>query len=480
MTESATLRNNVLSAVGWSAGTRFVGQLLNWAMTLLVVRYLRPDDYGLMGLAMAATGLLQSLSYVGISDAVVQSQSIDEDGLRSVFGFVILVNSTLLVLLCALAWPVAEFYHDPRLVPLLQAASLVFVFITLQAIPNALLQKRLDLKRVSRVEIGASVAGGLTGLILAWAGHGVWSLMIAMLTGAGLRAIGLCAIEPFWRMPSFRFRGYTHVLKNGLIRTAENTLWYIYISSDVFLIGKLLGPIPLGIYAVARQIAAIPSEKLATVVKPAAFPAFAMVQHNRAEALHYLGKATRLIGLISFPVFFGISAIAPQIVGVFLGPRWVAAVVPLRLLALSMALNPVASILPSFLMGIGQFRASFRNTVFATILFPLAYAIGSRWGVEGVCIAAGVAFPVQFLVLVQRCAISAKAEIGTFLRPLARPFIGALIMYCSLLWVQALLPLQPIGLAMVALIGLGAVIYGVFCLIFCRPAIQELVALARR
>ncbi len=166
MMESAPLRKNVLSAVGWSAGTRFVGQLINWAMTLLVVRFLRPDDYGLMGLAMAATGFFQSMSYIGISDAVVQSRSIDEEGLRSVFGFVILINGTLLVLLCALAWPVAEFYRDSRLVPLLQVASLVFVFITLQAIPNALLQKRLDLKRVSRIEIAANVVAGLAGLIL--------------------------------------------------------------------------------------------------------------------------------------------------------------------------------------------------------------------------------------------------------------------------------------------------------------------------
>ena len=109
----------------------------------------------------------------------------------------------------------------------MQVASLVFVFITLQAIPSALLQKRIDLKRISRIEVAANAVAGLTGLILAWAGFGVWSLMITMLAVAALRALGLCWIEPFWRMPSFRFRGHMHVLKNGLVRTAENTLWYL-------------------------------------------------------------------------------------------------------------------------------------------------------------------------------------------------------------------------------------------------------------
>jgi O-antigen/teichoic acid export membrane protein len=477
---SATIRENVLSAVGWSAGNRIFGQLLNWAMTLFVVRFLRPDDYGLMGLATVATGFLMSLSYFGISDAVVQSKSIDEEGLRSVFGFVILINSALLVLLCAVAGPVADFYGDPRLIPLLRAASLVFVFITLQAIPNALLQKRLDLKRISRIEMAANVVAGLAGLTLAWAGFGVWSLMISMLTTTGLRAVGLCWIEPFWRTPSFRFRGHLHVLQNGLIRTAENTLWYLYNSSDILLIGKLLGPIPLGIYTVARQIAAIPAQKIVTVVKPTALPAFALVQHDRAEALRYLSKATRLIALISFPVFFGISAIAPQIVEIFLGPRWASVTLPLRLLALSMTLNSVGAILSSYLTGIGQFQASFRNTVFGMILFPVAYVIGSRWGVEGVCWAAALAYPVQFLVLARRCAISTKADIWTFLQPLARPLFGAAVMFCSLLWAQALLHSEPLGLVATFLISLGVTIYGGFCLIFCRPTIRELVSLARR
>src|SRR5262249_13166066 len=150
---------------------------------------------------------------------------------------------------------------------------------------------------------------------------------------------------------------------------------------------------------------------------------------------------------VSFPIFLGISAIAPQIVEIFLGARWTSAVLPLRLLAASMVLNPVGAILPTFLMGIGQFRASLRNTIFGIVFFPLAYAIGSRWGTEGVCIAAAVAYPTQFLVLVSRCAIITQCQIWTFLQPLARPFIGSIIMFLCVLFAQHLLRLEPVELA---------------------------------
>ena len=43
-------------------------------MTLATVRFLRTEDYGLMAVTMAITGFLQSMSYVGFADAIVQTR----------------------------------------------------------------------------------------------------------------------------------------------------------------------------------------------------------------------------------------------------------------------------------------------------------------------------------------------------------------------------------------------------------------------
>ncbi len=67
--------------------------------------------------------------------------SIGDDDLRSVFGLILLINAACLALLCALAPAAAWFYGEPRLVALLQVASLMFVASALQAIPRAMLGK---------------------------------------------------------------------------------------------------------------------------------------------------------------------------------------------------------------------------------------------------------------------------------------------------------------------------------------------------
>jgi O-antigen/teichoic acid export membrane protein len=113
MADTGSLKRSVLTAVGWATATRLAGQLANWAMTLATVRFLRPQDYGLMAVTIAITGFLQSLSYVGFADAIVQSRRLGDEDLRGVFGLILTINAIGLVLLCALAYPAAWFYGEP-------------------------------------------------------------------------------------------------------------------------------------------------------------------------------------------------------------------------------------------------------------------------------------------------------------------------------------------------------------------------------
>src|SRR5215210_3023061 len=106
---------------------------------------------------VSGSGLIQSFSYAGFADAIVQDREIREAELRSVFGLILLVNGACLIVLCILAYPAAIFYGEPRLVPLIQVSSLQFVMNAFQIIPRTTLDKRLDLKTVSQAELISKV-----------------------------------------------------------------------------------------------------------------------------------------------------------------------------------------------------------------------------------------------------------------------------------------------------------------------------------
>lgn len=478
MADTAALREQVVRAVAWAAAARIAGQILNWLMTLTVVRFLRPADYGLMAITMAVTGFLAAMSYVGFADVLVQRRDEAGEHAREAFGLIIVANLLLLAILFAAAPLCAAFYHDPRLTPLLRVASLSFLLLAAGSVSRASLQRALALKQMSAIDMGANVLAGLMTILLAWRGFGVWSLLAGFLSAETLRMVGFWTLAPARHWPALPGRRQGGMLRAGTYRTAEHMAWYVSTQIDILLTGRLLGSGALGIYSLARTLASLPVDKLAMVVKPVGLPAFSRLQDDPEQAVFYLGKSMRVLALLSLPVFVGLSAVAPEFVGAVLGASWADAATPLAILALGMTTRPAGLFLSPFLLGFGHFRVSLINTVACTLLFAAAYTIGVRWGVNGVCVAAAIAYPIQFLFLVHRVTVVRAGCFRLLLHPLLRPGLAALLMYLAVraaAWTLSpeLSPQNRLAL----LVGVGMVAYALGSCLLCRDIIGELASL---
>lgn len=482
MTDTSLLKMQVMRGVAWASVTRVAGQMLNWVMTLVVVRFLVPSDYGLMAITMAVSGFLAAMSYVGFSDVLVQSRDPDRDAAQA-YGLILLVNIGCLVFLVALAPVLAGFYRDPRLTPLLRFASLTFLMLGVASLSRARLQRELALKQMSLVDMASNVLGGVATILLAWQGFGVWALLDGFMLAEITRMSGFLIMAPTRHWPALPTRRQGRLLRMGSYRTAENVLWYFGTQIDIFVAGRMLGSGALGIYSLARTLASLPVDKLSTVVKPVALPAFSRLQDDADQALIYLGKSMRVLALVSFPVFLGLSAVSHDLVPVVLGSRWSSVATPLAILAAAMTMRLTGIFLAPFLLGFGHFRASLENTCVTTVLFGVAYVIGAHWSLLGVCVAAAVAYPLQFLLWVKRISVVRHGHSWTLLRPLLRPGLAAALMYAAVIAVSWLLPnwILPPGLLhsarLAILVATGLVAYPMLAMLLCRDVVREAVSM---
>ncbi|MEO8715511.1 MAG: lipopolysaccharide biosynthesis protein [Acetobacteraceae bacterium] len=477
MADNSVLKAQVLRGVAWASVTRIGGQMLNWVMTLAVVRFLAPADYGLMAITMAVTGFLAAMSYVGFSDVLVQSRDADANAAEAL-GLILIVNVVFLAILFAGAPGIASFYHDPRLTPLLRVVSLSFILLAVSALSRATLQRALALKQMSAIDMMANVLGGVATIVLAWLGFGVWALLDGYMLAETVRTGGFLILAPIRHFPALPTRRQAGLMRMGSYRTAENVLWYFSTQIDILVAGRLLGSNVLGIYSLARTLASLPIDKLATVVKPIGLPAFARVQDDIDQALSYLAKSMRVLALLSFPIFFGLSAVAHDLVPAVLGPRWAGAATPLAILALGMTLRPTGLFVAPFMLGLGHFRTSLVNTVIGTIMFGLAYVVGAHWGIYGICGAAAVAYPLQFLLWVHRVSVVRRGWFRRLLAPLLRPGLAAVLMYVA---VQAVSWTLPAGFSasvrLGVLVATGSVVYAVCAFLLCRDIVEEVMSL---
>ncbi|MDT8997930.1 lipopolysaccharide biosynthesis protein [Paucibacter sp. APW11] len=392
-----SLRTQVLSGLRWTAGARLVSQLFTWAMTLLVIRLLAPADYGLLAMANVFVAFLMLMSEIGLGLSIVQADKVDRQQLRQVFGLVISANALLFVLLVATAPLIASFFDEPRLAKVIWALALQFPLVALISLPRSLLERAMNFRTASVLEAASAVVSGVVVLVLAYTGHGVWSLVWGSLAGTALRAAGFMWLSPMHVSPSFSLAGMRHFVSFGGQVTLARMLWFFYSQMDTFLVGKLLGKEPLGVYSVSMHLAGLPVQRISSVLNQVAMPAFSRLQGDPDAAGAHFMTAARLMALLSFPISFAMSALAPELVAILMGDQWHSAVMPLQLLCLLMPLRMLSSMVPAAVQGMGHPKISVLNQLSACIVMPIAFVIGSHWGLFGVSMAWLIAFPLVLL-----------------------------------------------------------------------------------
>ena len=471
----------VVAAVGWSTAIKVGFQIVTWVMTLLVIRILAPDDYGLMAISQVFINILLGFANFGLGDALVQREDTPKSLVASVFGVLILVSTGLTIALALAAYPIAAWYHDSRLVALIQVSSLGFLFNGLTTVPRVFLTKSLRIRPMFVMELSSGLIASVTVIVLAYTGYGVWSLILGWLVGNVVRLIGFAVLTAeYFIWPSFDLRPVRPLLSYGLFRTLEYLAFFAVASADVLIIGRLLGPVELGLYSVALNFAGMPLSKIAPIINGVAFPAFAMVQGQPGEARFYAVKAMRLMATVCVPVFFGVAAIAPEIVSIVFGPKWLAAEPMLRVLALAMSFRAILLVIPNYLQGIGDARAGFWCTATGTIIFPPAFIVGCSWGIMGVCYAWLIGYPIVFVVNAWIASRSGKLDLKAILMTPLRPMAAGVAMLIAVWALRPILVAGGYGAAAVAmLIVAGAATYGVVMALAFRALFLEVFALLR-
>jgi O-antigen/teichoic acid export membrane protein len=334
------------------------------------MRILAPEDYGLVALASASAGLLFVINELGLSASVIQQKTIDLSLLRQVFGVVISLNFVCFLILFLLAAPIATFYTQPKLVPLIQLLSCQFIFSAFSVLPTAILMRGMRFRALSLMDLAAQITGSLFTLFLALEGLGVWALAWGNLVSVVLKSVLYNAASPFLHWPSVPSPALRETMKFGGYVTLQRILWFVYSSADVFIVGKLLGKDLLGQYAISYQFASLPMQKVNGIISAVTFPAYSRARENPGALRSQLSKTIRLLSVIAFPIFAGISVVSQDAILVVLGEKWAPAVVSMQLLSLVMPLKMILSSIQTALNSAGRPDITFAIVIVATLVIP--------------------------------------------------------------------------------------------------------------
>lgn len=470
----------VVSSMKWQAAGQAVGQAVTWLSTLVVIRLLTPEDYGLLAMSAVLTEFFILVADLGIGAATIQAKKLDDGDLGQLAGFAILTNVAGFLLAVPSAPLVAAYFREPAILEIVIVQAIAFLLMALYVFPRALLVRAMDFRRKARIDSASMIASALTAVTCASLGMGVWSLVAANLMMHATRAIGYRRAYPVAATPRLSGAGGRRFLQFGLVLTVERVLWFVFSQLDVAVGGRFLGKEVLGVYSVAMSIAVIPLDKLVPIINQVAFAAYSRIQDDGERVRNSVLRSVRLVSLGAFPIFLGLSAVAPDLVRTVLGAKWEVAILPLQLLSLVLPLKAVAAVLPPALHGTGQPAVNVKNLALSIVAIGLALIVAVPYGIVGLCLAWLSAYPVIFAVATTRTARALGIAPRQVFRELLMPAAVAVLMYAAcLICGRALGDGAGPAARLLLQVGLGVAVYfGLTMLVNARP-LREAVTLAR-
>jgi len=374
-------------------------QAFQLIVVMVLARLLSPKDFGIVGLTAVFTGIVIAFNELGMSAAIIQRKDIDNDHLSTSFWANIIMGIILFVLFIIISPFIANFFQEDIIKSILIVSSLGLIIGSFSIIHKALLEKNLDFKKITAVEVCATFVSGIVSILLAIKGFGVWSLVIGGLSSNIVTVIILWNMTKWRPSLRFSFRHFKELFSFGSNVMGSKIVGYIAMRIDYLIVGKLLGTIPLGYYSLARNLTSFPVQKVSWTIMRVIFPAFSTIQEDNNALIKGYTKVIKYVSLITFPMLAGMFVVAPEFVLVFYGEKWSPIIILLQILAIESAFVSIGTLTNTMQYVKGRSDLQFKWQIYTTITLPIAIVIGSKYGIVGAAIALTIMMSIYVAIL---------------------------------------------------------------------------------
>jgi teichuronic acid exporter len=350
---------------------------------VLLTRMLLPAEFGLMGMALVVINIAALFVDIGFSRALIQQKEVTQRQYSTIFFLNLLIALFLTISCYFAAEPLAVFFKQPLITPVFRVLSLTFLFNAINLVPSSILYRQMKFKVLTAISFTSAVISGFTGVLLAFNGYGVWSLVAQTLVNSFLVFVlsfiyvkwfpsltfNLPSIKPLWNFGSRLF--------------GASFLDMVFVRMDVFLIGKLFPPQMLGFYTRAQSMDTLVKNLSSQSIMSVLFPYIARNQDNRIMLAELFKKYLAYILLFSLALSGLLFVIAEPLFDLLFTSTWSFSAEIFQMLAVVGFAWPVSSLIVSIIEGVGNSKAFLKLEILKKLVFIPVYIFGFWFGIKG-------------------------------------------------------------------------------------------------
>jgi lipopolysaccharide exporter len=430
-----SLQNKMAKGAMWMVLFKFVDRGLGLISTLILARLLGPADFGVVGMALSFIFMAELLTAFGFDYALIQKKDATTEHYNTAWTCNLLLGLTIMLLMLASAAAVADFYRHPEVYWVVCALAVGPLISGAENIGVVAFRKELDFRREFKFQVSRKIIGFSIVVPTALLLRSYWALVIGILFAKLAGTVISYFMHPYRPRLSLARVGEMMAFSRWIL--VNNLLGFFKERSSDFFIGRAFGPAALGSYNVAYELSNLPTTEISAPINRALMPGFARMESS-AEISDAYAVAVGMLALTALPAAAAIMVLAPFLVPLILGSKWLGVVPLMQVLAFNGALLLFHSSITAVLIGRGQpGRTTFANGCYVAVLMTMLAIVWLFWRDIGVLSAAYAALATSALctpVYLWQIRSALGVSPLVFVRAIARPLLAAGVMALVVRW----------------------------------------------
>lgn len=378
-----SLKKRALTALFWSALEQFGNQIIGFIISIILARLLLPAEFGLLAMVAVFIGIGNILIESGLTQSLIRSGDVDDRDYSTVFYFN-LFGSTLIYGLTYVSAPyIADFYGQEELTSILRVLGITFIISSFSAIQITRLKKAMDFKTQMIVSTPSMIIGGVSGVLLAFYGYGVWSLVYSRIIQSTASTVQLwfhSKWQPLLVFDKERFKKHFgfgfKLMLSGIIDT-------IFTNAYAIIIGKFFAASQVGYYYKADGLRMLPVRSLSQIVTKITYPLFAEVQDNNAQLKSIYKRIMQMVLFFVAPTLTILGVLGEPLFRFLYTEKWLPAVPYFQILCIGGILYPIHAYNLQILNVKGKSGLFLRLEIIKKILLVIVIIISFQYGIFG-------------------------------------------------------------------------------------------------
>lgn len=336
-------KKEMIRGVFWNSISRYLGIAVSIVVSAILARLISPEDFGVIAIANVIIYFLSMFTTMGIGPAIIQRRDLTQEDLNQIFTFTVIVGTLFGLVLFCCSWLIAGFYENAHLIPICQILSVDLTLSAVGMVPSGLMAKHKRFKEVSIRTIALQISSGIVSCIAAFYGLGIYSLLITPLVTSVGAFLYNWQFYPVYLRPNLTLEPVRRIFSYSLYQFLFEFFNYFSRNLDNLIIGKAMGLTSLGYYEKSYRLMQLPLQNVTGVIGPVLQPVLSSLQDDPHELAIKHSKIVRFISAISFPAAIILPFCGYELIHLFYGGNWDAAIPTFQILALSSALQMILS-----------------------------------------------------------------------------------------------------------------------------------------